>query len=202
MRRGEKSDMKFQNARFIKTVVDSKGIPFFSNLPEIALLGRSNVGKSTLLNHLFNSKNLAKTSSTPGKTRALNFFNIDEKMIFVDMPGFGYAAVSPLEKKRWGTLIESYLNERPSLRVLLYLFDIRRIPDEMDERMLAWIAFRNIKTVLILTKVDKLNHGERMAQTKRITTQFKEIPYIHYSALKNEGRKELIAKLREMIDVT
>lgn len=193
--------MKFQNVKFVKTVVNIREVPFF-DLPEIALLGRSNVGKSTLLNDLFNSKNLVKTSSTPGKTRALNFFNVDEKLICVDMPGFGYAAVSLLEKKRWAELIDSYLNGRASLKGLLYLFDIRREPTEEDEQMLKWITHRNIPAILILTKVDKLSHGQRVTQTKRITSRLKEIPYVHYSATKNEGRKELIARLRDLIPTT
>ncbi len=193
--------MKFQNARFVKTVVSLKEIPFFGNLPEMAVIGRSNVGKSTLLNHLFHSKQLVKTSSTPGKTRALNFFNVDGEIICVDMPGYGYAAVSQDEKQRWRALIEGYLNERVSLKILLYLFDIRREPKEEDEQMVEWIRHRNIPAILILTKVDKLNQGERVAQTRRITSRLQGLPYLHYSATKNEGRKELIAKVRTLIDV-
>ncbi|MBI3901297.1 MAG: ribosome biogenesis GTP-binding protein YsxC, partial [Chlamydiia bacterium] len=118
--------MKFQNVHFVKSVVATKDLPSFRGLPEIAVVGRSNVGKSTLLNHLFGSKDLVKTSSTPGKTRALNFFNVDNKFICVDMPGYGYAAVSKSETKKWALLIEEYLATRPYM--LLFLFDIRREP--------------------------------------------------------------------------
>lgn len=194
--------MKFQNVKFVTTVVRSEDLPFFAHLPEIAVLGRSNVGKSTLLNHLFCSKNLVKTSSTPGKTQALNFFKVDEKLICVDMPGYGYAQVPWSEKKRWAALIENYLNTRESLKALLFLFDIRREPNEEDEQMLAWIHHRKLPTILILTKVDKLSRSERLVQTRRITSRLKDLPYVHYSATKNEGRKELILKTREILNAT
>jgi GTP-binding protein len=185
--------MKFQTIEFLKTVVQSEEIPFLNRLPEIAILGRSNVGKSTLLNHLFGSRNLVKTSSTPGKTRALNFFKVDNHFICVDMPGYGYAKVPLAEKKKWGVLIENYLNLRDSLGLVLFLFDIRRLPGKEEEQLFSWIAHRNLPAILVLTKVDKLGKSERLMQTKRITDRLKILPFVHYSATKNEGRKELIA---------
>lgn len=190
--------MKFQKARYLITVVQAKDLPECGDLPEIAVLGRSNVGKSSLLNNLFGSKNLVKTSSTPGKTRALNFFLVDEQLICVDMPGYGYAQVPLSEKKQWATLIEQYLNTRSTLKALLFLFDIRRLPNEEDEQMLAWIRHRGLPTLLVLTKVDKVGQSERALQTRRITSRLKDIPYVHYSVTKNEGRKELIAKVHEV----
>jgi len=180
--------------------VHAKDLPNYKELPEIAVLGRSNVGKSSLLNHLFGSKNLVKTSATPGKTRALNFFLVDERLICVDMPGYGYAQASIQEKKQWATLIEEYLNARPTLKALLFLFDIRRAPTQEDEQMLSWIRHSGLPTLLILTKVDKVGQSERTLQTRAITSRLKDLPYVHYSVIKNEGRKELIAKVYGFID--
>lgn len=191
--------MKFQTVKFVKSVFSLKELPFFKNLPEIAVVGRSNVGKSSLLNHLFGTKDLVKTSSTPGKTRSLNFYNIDDKLIFVDMPGYGYAAVSKSESKNWAVLIDNYLEERENLKILLFLFDIRRLPSDEDLHMLDWIRHHSIFSILVLTKVDKLSHSERCQQTKRITDRLKDLPYVHYSATKNVGRKELSALLRESL---
>ena len=189
--------MKFRKVEFITTVTRCSNLPFFGELPEIAVAGRSNVGKSSLLNHLFGVKGLVKTSSTPGKTRALNFFKVNDKWVCVDMPGYGYAAVPHSEIKQWRELVEGYLNTRSTLKVLLFLFDIRREPNEQDEQMLEWIAHRQIPALLILTKVDKVSKSARAAHTRRITDRLKGLPYVHYSATKNEGRKELIARLSE-----
>ncbi len=191
--------MKFE-VQFIKTVVQSKELPSFGDMPEIAVAGRSNVGKSTLLNHLFGKKDLVKTSSTPGKTRALNFFNVDQKWICVDMPGYGYAAVSKNEKAQWGKLMESYLNHRETLKGLLFLLDIRREPNDEDLLMLEWIESRKLPTLLVLTKVDKVGQSELVQQTKRITNRIKGFPYVHYSATKNIGRKALLGGLKEILE--
>ncbi len=191
--------MKFENVKFITTVVKKSDIPDFDELPEMAVAGRSNVGKSSLLNHLFKSKDLVKTSSTPGKTRALNFFNIDNRLICVDMPGYGYAAGPKAESKQWAELISFYLTNRPTLKVLLFLFDIRRDPTPEDLQMLEWITFHKLDTILVLTKVDKVSLSERNAQTKRITDRLKDLPYVHYSTTKNVGRKELIAALNQIL---
>jgi GTP-binding protein len=192
--------MKFQNARFVKAVVEVEALPSFADLPEIAVVGRSNVGKSSLLNHLFGSKNLVKTSSLPGKTRGLNFFMVNEQFLCVDMPGYGYAAVSKSEKRQWAALIEGYLTHRTTLKVLLFLVDSRREPKEEEMEMLAWIHHHHLAAILVLTKVDKLSKAERAAQTKRITDRLKGLPYVHYSSTQNEGRKELIGKLRGLLD--
>ncbi|MCH9625281.1 MAG: putative GTP-binding protein EngB [Chlamydiales bacterium] len=191
--------MKFQSAKFVTTVVSLKEAPNFYSFPEIAVLGRSNVGKSTLLNHLFRAKNLVKTSSQPGKTRALNFFLIDEKFVFVDLPGYGFAKVSKGEKAQWSRLIEDYLHKREQLKVLILLLDIRHTPSIEDEKMLEWIKESGLPAIVVLTKVDKLNQSERAKQTKQITSRLKDLPYVHYSATKNIGRKELIAILSEMV---
>jgi GTP-binding protein len=174
-------------------------LPRLDHLPEVAVVGRSNVGKSSLLNHLFGSKNLVKVSSTPGKTRALNFFCVDSKYIFVDLPGYGYAAISKHESRQWAELIENYLEERGSLKILLFLLDIRREPTDEDVQMLEWIRHKKREAILILTKTDKVSQSEKSSQTKRITDRIKGLPYVHYSATKNIGRKELTALLRDKV---
>jgi GTP-binding protein len=189
--------LKYQEVKFVKSVVAADDLPL-SSFPEVALIGRSNVGKSSLLNHFF-GLNIAKVSSTPGKTRALNFFNVDGHYFFVDLPGYGYAAVSKQESHRWAKLIEHYLCERRSLKLLLFLLDIRREPSPDDMQMLAWIEHNKLEAILILTKVDKVTHAEKSRQTKRITDRIKGLPYVHYSATKNEGRKELMSLLRERL---
>lgn len=192
--------MKFQTVKFIKTVYQIEEAPSFPHLPEIAVVGRSNVGKSTLLNHLFQSKSLVKTSSSPGKTQALNFFSVDGRTIFVDLPGYGFAKVPIKEKKQWAPLIENYLRQRENLKLLLFLLDIRHLPSKEDQKMFEWIEHNQLPTILVLTKVDKLKQGELALQTKRITDSFKGLPYVHYSAPKNIGRKQLISRMSEQVE--
>ncbi len=192
----------FKNARFITSAVHCKDFPILKDskgqiLPEIAVAGRSNVGKSSLLNDLFQSKNLVKTSSTPGKTQLLNFFTLDGALSFVDLPGYGYASVPLSVKKRWGPMIKSYLENRESLKVLLCLFDIRRMPNEEDLQMLEWAVHYQKAVILVLTKVDKVGQGEKVKNTRSILNAFgmANLHYTHYSATKNVGRKILIGML-------
>ena len=161
------------HARFIKTAMKPKDYPVIRDmsgniLPEIAVAGRSNVGKSTLLNHLFQSHNLVKTSSTPGKTQALNFFVMDDKLAFADLPGYGYAQVSQSVKKAWGPMIQTYLESRETLQLILFLVDIRRIPNADDLRFLDWVVKAEKGMILVLTKVDKVNANERKKNTALI----------------------------------
>ncbi|MEZ5315418.1 MAG: ribosome biogenesis GTP-binding protein YihA/YsxC [Chlamydiales bacterium] len=188
----------FQNPKFLKTVIDPIHFPTFGFLPEIAIVGRSNVGKSTLLNHLFKSKNLIKTSSTPGKTQAINFFSLNDQLIFADLPGYGYARVPFKVKKDWQILVEKYLSAKPKL--ILFLVDSRRIPNGDDLQMLEWIEAIQIPAILILTKVDKLKKNQRSQQTKNILDLLHPLPYVHYSVLKNEGRNQLIHFISEVLN--
>lgn len=190
--------MKCLNPKFVTSAVGAKGFPALCDsrgnpFPEVAFIGRSNVGKSTLLNDLFQTKTLAKTSSTPGKTQALNFFTCNNESVFVDLPGYGFAKAPEGERKKWAIMIETYLNERSSLRLLLLLLDIRRLPSEDDQRMLDWILYRNFPTILVLTKTDKLNNSQKASQTKQILGRLKPLPYVHYSAVRREGRSQLIS---------
>lgn len=171
-------------------------------LPEVAVAGRSNVGKSTLLNDLFGpKKNLVKTSSTPGKTQLLNFFSVKKVLCFVDLPGYGYAKV-PLEvREQWGPMIQGYLSEREQLKLLLFLFDIRRMPQEEDIELMEWIAKAGKGVILVLTKIDKLKTNEIKSQTQKILSGFgvENLQYLHYSAPKNVGREGLIRMLNEAL---
>lgn len=188
----------FKNARFIKTAVESKDYPVLRDLsgdivPEIAVAGRSNVGKSSLLNHLFQAKGLVKTSSTPGKTQALNFFMINNEISFVDLPGYGYAEVPLKVRKQWGPMVQDYLRERQSLKLILFLFDIRRKPNEDDKKFLEWVAHNNKAAILVFTKCDKLKKNERKANSEAALKAFdtENLHHVYYSVTKNIGHKEL-----------
>jgi GTP-binding protein len=192
----------FKNARFVKSAVKSKDypkmrLPSGKEMLEIAVAGRSNVGKSSLLNHLFQSKGLVKTSSVPGKTQILNFFTLNDELAFVDLPGYGYAKVPTQVRKQWGPMIETYLDTRPSLKLILFLFDIRRIPNDEDRQFLEWAAMRGKAVILVITKVDKVTRNEKNANTRKILQAFncENLHYTHYSTIKDVGRKELISML-------
>lgn len=196
----------FKNAKFCTTAVHSKGYPILKSdsgmlLPEIAVAGRSNVGKSSLLNHLFHARGLVKTSSTPGKTQALNFFTVNNELAFVDLPGYGYAQVSEAVRKQWGPMVQEYLKNRPQLQLVLFLFDIRRMPAADDKEFLHWLAEQQKSVILILTKVDKVTKNARQANTKAILSAFDvgNLQYTHYSSVKNIGSKELIKMISEAL---
>ena|SRR3984957_7401977 len=197
--------ISFREAVFVKTAIVPKDYPLLrldngTPMPEIAVVGRSNVGKSTLLNFLFSSRGLVKTSSTPGKTRAINFFTLDKRLCFVDLPGYGYASAGKLEQKAWSTSIDLYMKERKELKLFLFLLDIRRVPSQEDIMMLEYILERTLPFVLIFTKVDKVSLSERDVRTKAILDCLGvEAPFIHTSAMKNEGKKELTHLIMESL---
>ena len=190
------------NPKFIKTALEVKDYPVlkFSNgkiMPEIAIVGRSNVGKSSLLNHLFQTKRLVRISSKPGKTQALNFFTVGDNLSFVDLPGYGFAKVPLAVRKKWGPMVQNYFMMRDSLFLILFLFDIRRCPNEDDYILMDWINNSKHEAILVFTKVDKVKKREVITNTKKILDSFGEpvLNYVHYSATKNIGRKELINKI-------
>ncbi|MCH9608673.1 MAG: putative GTP-binding protein EngB [Chlamydiales bacterium] len=164
-------------------------------LPEVALIGRSNVGKSSLINDLLQKKGLAKTSATPGKTRLINFFSIDEKLLLVDLPGYGYTKGRMTD---WEEMIETYLKKRETLRSLLLLIDCRRGVMKEDLQMYDWINYHGLPIILVLTKADKLKKRELALQTKKILEQI-DAPYVCYSVKKPQGRKELHRLIDEMV---
>lgn len=196
----------FRNAKFVASAVAPKGYPILRDdsghlVPEIAVAGRSNVGKSSLLNNLFQSKGLVKTSSTPGKTQLLNFFSLDDRVAFVDLPGYGYAAVSQKVRQKWGPMIQNYLSHRNTLKLILFLFDIRRTPNADDLQLLEWIIQNDKAMILVLTKVDKVTLNEKNKNTREILKGFgaDNIHYIHYSSLKDVGRRELMGMLKDAL---
>lgn len=196
----------FLRAKFIKTALLAKDYPVLRNpagdlMPEIAVAGRSNVGKSSLLNHLFNSKHLVKTSSTPGKTQAINFFTVDDELAFVDLPGYGYANVPLHVKKQWGPMMKSYFENRTTVDIILLLLDIRRIPNEEDKQFVEWASFHEKALIVVITKVDKVNQKERKIFAERILAGLNaaNIHHVQYSVPKNRGRKELISMILDAL---
>ena len=137
-------------------------------IPHFVFAGRSNVGKSSLLNKLLNRKNLAKTSQSPGKTRLINYFLIDDRFFFVDIPGYGYAKVSKTEQERWGRLVEAYLRETTHIALIFQLIDIRHAPKEQDKQMVSWLKHYRVPYQILLTKADKLPRGKVEKQRAHI----------------------------------
>lgn len=159
--------MKITSTEFVKSAVWPPQYPP-GILPDIAFVGRSNVGKSSLINALVGRKNLAKTSNTPGRTQLINFFNINEKMSFVDLPGYGFAKVSQSVKKDWGDMIEAYLRERQNLAIVILILDLRRIPNDDDLSLRDWLDHYRIPYVYVLTKADKLSNNQALGQKRMI----------------------------------
>lgn len=193
-------------AKFVKTAILPKDYPIIRNvkgsiLPEIAVAGRSNVGKSSLLNDLFHSKDLVKTSSSPGKTQALNFFIFEDRWAFADLPGYGYASVPQGVKKQWGPMVKSYFEKRETLQLILFLIDIRRIPNEDDLQFLDWVVHHEKAMILVLTKVDKVTTNERKANAMKILEMLGagNIHYTFYSTTKNCGSRELMAMIADAL---
>lgn len=165
-----------------------------NTLPEIAFAGKSNVGKSSLINALINRKSYARTSATPGKTQTINFYNINEELYLVDLPGYGYAKVSEQEKIKWGKLIERYLHESKQLKVVFLLIDIRHEPSSNDKMMYEWIVAQGYQPVIIATKLDKIKRSQKDKQIKLVKQGLNVLPgtrVIPFSAETKQGRDEI-----------
>ena len=181
--------MVVKHAEFIKSAVKPKDFPP-PDLPEVAFVGRSNVGKSSLINVLANRKGLVRTSSTPGRTQLINFFDINGTLTLVDLPGYGYAKAPPEVRKQWGPMIETYLAKRENLRAVVLILDIRRIPSDGDLDMLGWLERYDIPPIIVLTKCDKLSKNDRTRQTSLIAAAIQRDKgmLLPFSALSKEGR--------------
>ncbi|WP_111928175.1 ribosome biogenesis GTP-binding protein YihA/YsxC [Clostridium tertium] len=190
--------MKIKNSDFVISAVKKEQYPI-TGLPEIAFVGRSNVGKSSIINALTNRKKLAKVSQTPGKTRLINFFIINgDEFYLVDLPGYGYAKVSKTEKASWGKTIETYLNGRQELKRVVLLVDSRHKPTADDIQMHEWIKFYGYDEIVIATKSDKLSNNELRKSEKVIRETLnlgKEDKLYFFSSLNKKGKDELVDNL-------
>lgn len=174
-----------------------------NNMPEIAFAGKSNVGKSSLINALMNRKSLARTSSQPGKTQTINFYNINDKLYFVDLPGYGYAKVSKQEKEKWGKMIEKYLRQSKVLKAVFLLIDIRHDPSANDKMMYDWILSNGFHPVIIATKADKINRSQLQKHIKAVKQGLevdKDTIVIPFSAQTKQGREEIYGLIDSMME--
>lgn len=193
--------MKVNTAEFIISAVGPKQYPEDA-LPEIALAGRSNVGKSSFINKMLNRKNLARTSSKPGKTQTLNFFKINDEFYFVDVPGYGFARVSKTEKEKWGKMIEEYFIGRQPLKAVVQLVDLRHPPTKDDKDMYDFLKFYQIPTVIVATKADKISKGQWQKHIKIVKDTLEVQPgdsIILFSSETGQGKdeswKELLSRM-------
>ena len=191
--------MRISSARFVKSAKQANDFPK-DRKPEIAFCGRSNSGKSSLLNALTNSQGLARTSSSPGRTQLINFFLVDEQTYYVDLPGYGYAKVPRGIRDTWGEMIEGYLRNREPLKLAIMLVDSRIPPTDSDQTMKEWLDHFGIPNLVVLTKSDKISRNE-LTKAQKIcaeTLQTKEI--IAFSAVTGFGKEAVLKKIRDAID--
>ena len=184
--------MEISSTTFVKSAVKQRDYPP-ENHPEIAFVGRSNVGKSSLINVLARRKALVRTSSTPGRTQLINFFDINDSLTLVDLPGYGYAKTPPEVRRQWGPMIETYLSRRNILKAVTLILDIRRVPSDGDLRMLEWLESYGIPPIIVLTKCDKLSKSEQSKQTAIIAATIRRASQdlFHFSALNKTGREQI-----------
>ena len=176
-----------------------------NSLPEFAFAGKSNVGKSSLINGLMNRKSLARTSSAPGKTQTINYYNINNEMYFVDLPGYGYATANEKVKAQWGKMIEDYLHQSKKICAVFLLIDIRHAPSENDRIMYDWILDRGYRPIIIATKLDKIKRSQIDKQTKLICDTLDVVDdtiVIPHSSLSKQGREEIYELLETIVQDT
>ena len=175
-----------------------------NHLAEFAFAGKSNVGKSSLINGLMNRKALARTSSKPGKTQTINYYNINEQLYFVDLPGYGYAKVPLKEKEKWGKMVENYLHKSRQLKAVFLLIDIRHEPSANDRQMYEWIVSQGFDPVIIATKLDKIKRSQVAKHIKMLKDGLKvkpNTPLLPYSAMTKQGREEIWSLIGELAEV-
>jgi GTP-binding protein len=192
--------MKILSAEFIKSATRPSQYPE-ALFPEVAFVGRSNVGKSSLINRLVRQKHLAKTSNTPGRTQLINFFLINQRHVFVDLPGYGFARVPEAVRRNWGPMVETYLKERQSLQLVVLIMDIRRDPAGEDLDLLQWLRVYGIAAMPVLTKIDKLSKSQLKVRERRIGELLNlscGLTPILFSAKNGEGRDALWAVIEKI----
>lgn len=182
--------MKGIKAKFVASAAVWSSLPR-GDRPEVTFLGRSNVGKSSLINSLLGTPGLARTSSTPGRTQALNFFSINDEFYCVDLPGYGYAKTSKTQRQAWGKLIEKYLAERKQLVLSILIVDARHEPSPLDLQMKTWLQHFGLAYLVVATKIDKLSAGERRASLARVEQVLETDRLVAYSAVTREGARQL-----------
>lgn len=194
--------MKVKNPRFVTSAFDSKDFPVH-NFLEIAFSGRSNVGKSSMINKVVNNTKLARISSQPGRTRSINFFNIDDRFFLVDLPGYGFAKAPKKIKESWKYLIDGYLHNRSNLAGIIQIIDVRHKPSKEDQMMVDWLISAGIATLIVATKVDKISRGQRIKQKKLIKETLKidsTVPFCFFSAKTGEGVNCVVSFIIDIIN--
>jgi GTP-binding protein len=193
--------MNIKSAEFVTSAAKPSQYPA-AELPEIAFAGRSNVGKSSLINVLVNRRHLVKTSSTPGRTQMINFFDINSNLIFVDLPGYGYARVPEAVQKTWGPMIETYLSGRRTLKAVVVIMDIRRTPRAEEQNLIAWLKHYSIARILVLTKADKLSKTKQKQKRTAYAGALEQNKddLILFSAKSRQGREELWQAIETLLD--
>lgn len=173
-----------------------------NSMPEVAFSGKSNVGKSSLINALMNRKSLARTSSQPGKTQTINFYNVNDRIYFVDLPGYGYARANENVKAQWGKMIENYLHRSQQLKAVFLLIDIRHKPSDNDCVMYDWILDHGFRPIIIATKLDKINRSQIQKQVKLLRETLKaekDTRIVPFSATTKQGREEIYEIIEEIL---
>lgn len=186
--------MIIKNAE-LETVCGITSVLPDNQMPEVAFAGKSNVGKSSLINGLLNRKSLARTSQEPGKTQTINFYNVNKELYFVDLPGYGFAKVSKEVQQKWGVMIENYLKTSKQLKAVMLLIDIRHEPSANDRNMYEWIVYNGYKPVIIATKLDKINRSQKDKHIKMIRQGLNVLPdtfILPFSAKTKQGREEIL----------
>jgi len=193
--------MKIKKADFVKSAVYEKDYPEQLEKMEFAFVGRSNVGKSSLINSLTSRLKLARTSKTPGRTQLINYFLINDEFYIVDLPGYGFAKVPKEMKKQWGKTMERYIASKRK-KLVFVLLDIRRVPSDEDIEMLEWLEYNEMDYKIIFTKIDKLSNNERAKQLKAIKTRlvFEKEDVFFHSSLTNKGRDEILTFMEEKLN--
>lgn len=190
--------MKITSTEFVKSAFEESHWTA-DGLPEIAFLGRSNVGKSSLLNSLLGRKGLARTSNTPGRTQSINFFLVNDSFYFVDLPGYGYAKVSKTMRRDWGKMAENYLAKRRELMLFIQLVDSRHKPTELDQNLYEWLLFHGKNSIVVATKADKLSSNQLPKNIKIIENALPAAKVITFSARTGKGRDAVWSEIEKSL---